>query len=279
MLDHPYIPDQAPLATALKRTTHLGVGAHPDDLEFMALHGILECYAHTDRWFTGVTCTDGRRAPQTGADQLSSDELVKTRADEQKLAAKLGQYSSQYQLGFQQLTNASECSLLAERLRPILEATRPTVIYTHNPADRHPTHLAVVLATIEAIRTLPTKVWPKKLFGCEVWRDLDWLPQDHKVVLDVSKGEALGRQLTNVFKSQIVGGKRYDRAVDGRRLANATFSQYSEVDHAERLTFAIDLIPLLQNPHLSVLDFTLAQIELLKVDVREAFAQFDSGTK
>ena len=44
----------------LPLTTHLGVGAHQDDLEFMALHGILECYQRPDRWFSGIMVTDGR---------------------------------------------------------------------------------------------------------------------------------------------------------------------------------------------------------------------------
>ena len=33
-----FVPDGAPLPAALARTTHLGIGAHPDDLEIMACH-------------------------------------------------------------------------------------------------------------------------------------------------------------------------------------------------------------------------------------------------
>ncbi|MCP4425341.1 MAG: PIG-L family deacetylase, partial [Chloroflexi bacterium] len=54
-----YIPDNAEVVTAVSRTTHLGIGAHQDDLEIMAYHGILACFDHNDKWFTGVTCTDG----------------------------------------------------------------------------------------------------------------------------------------------------------------------------------------------------------------------------
>ena len=35
-----FFPDQLSDDEALSRTTHLGIGAHQDDLEFMALHGI-----------------------------------------------------------------------------------------------------------------------------------------------------------------------------------------------------------------------------------------------
>ena len=54
-----FVPDQLPLGVGLPRTTHLGIGAHHDDLEIMAAHGILECFASAERWFTGVVVTDG----------------------------------------------------------------------------------------------------------------------------------------------------------------------------------------------------------------------------
>jgi hypothetical protein len=57
-----YVPDGRPPDDALARATHLAVGAHQDDLEFMALHGILECFGRPDRSFAGVTMTNGAAA-------------------------------------------------------------------------------------------------------------------------------------------------------------------------------------------------------------------------
>ncbi len=54
-----FVPDDKPVAEALDRITHLGIGAHQDDLELMAFHGIIACYAKEDLWFGGVTCTNG----------------------------------------------------------------------------------------------------------------------------------------------------------------------------------------------------------------------------
>ena len=62
-----FVPDGTPLSTALARTTHLGVGAHPDDLEIMACHGILECHRRNDRWFSGVTMSNGAGSARVGA--------------------------------------------------------------------------------------------------------------------------------------------------------------------------------------------------------------------
>ena len=39
-----FVPDQRAAEVALARITHLGIGAHQDDLEFMAFHGIAACY-------------------------------------------------------------------------------------------------------------------------------------------------------------------------------------------------------------------------------------------
>ena len=54
-----YIPDNSNIETALEKTTHLGIGAHPDDLEIIALPGIFSHFDNPDDWFFGVTVTNG----------------------------------------------------------------------------------------------------------------------------------------------------------------------------------------------------------------------------
>ena len=83
-----YIPDNLSAAEGFARTTHLGVGAHPDDLEFMAWYPILECFEAPDLWFSGVICSDGRSSPRAGHyAEVSDDEMVKIRSKEQRHAA------------------------------------------------------------------------------------------------------------------------------------------------------------------------------------------------
>ncbi|HEY1490925.1 MAG TPA: hypothetical protein VGF90_07785 [Verrucomicrobiae bacterium] len=36
-----FVPGGKPVKAALKLITHLGIGAHQDEVEFMAFHGIL----------------------------------------------------------------------------------------------------------------------------------------------------------------------------------------------------------------------------------------------
>ena len=83
-----YIPDGTDLTTALKRTTHLAIAAHPDDIEILAFHGISECYQRNDRWFSGITVTDGSGSPRSGPFRgVSDDTMVEVRRDEQRKAA------------------------------------------------------------------------------------------------------------------------------------------------------------------------------------------------
>ena len=72
-----YVPDESTVAEALAKTTHLAVGAHQDDIEFMAMHGILECFRQADKWFAGVTVTDGGGSPRSGPYEKFSDEQMR----------------------------------------------------------------------------------------------------------------------------------------------------------------------------------------------------------
>ena len=59
-----FVPDGLPEGQALARTTHMGISAHQDDLEIMAVDGILQCFQRTDKWFTGVIVTNGSGSPR-----------------------------------------------------------------------------------------------------------------------------------------------------------------------------------------------------------------------
>ncbi len=266
-----YIPDSIATEDALARSTHIGIGAHQDDLEFMALHGILECFQKKDKWFGGITCTDGAGSSRTGAYAEFTDEQMKaTRVEEQKTAAKIGQYSFMAQLAHpsKHAKSADERTRLSTDIAELLKVAKADVIYTHNPFDKHTTHIAVFLATLKAIHSLPQEARPKQVFGCEVWRGLDWLPDSEKTIHNVSAHPNLAASLNGVFDSQIAGGKRYDLAVEGRRLANATFFDSHSVDNADRIQYAIDLSELI-DPAKSLNEFMHDKLSKLNHEIFE----------
>jgi LmbE family N-acetylglucosaminyl deacetylase len=270
-----YVPDGRPVAAALKRVTHLGIGAHQDDLEFMAFGGILECFQSRSKWFGGVTCTNGSGSARTGKFKKFSDEqMMAVRRKEQNQAAKLGKFGAMIQLDFpSSAVKSATDSTLKDDLKKIFAATKTEVVYTHNLADKHDTHIGVVVAAIQAMRELPMARRPKKVIGCEVWRDLDWLPDAEKVVMDVSGHDKLAAKLNGVFVSQIAGGKRYDLATLGRRSANATFFASHATDAATQLIFGMDLTPLVMDATLDVAGHALGFIDGFRADVKNKLNQ------
>lgn len=265
-----FIPDGTEENQALARTTHLCIVAHQDDIEFMAYAPIAECFGKKDKWFCGVVVTDGAGSPRNGLYANYTDEQMKTvRIEEQKKAAMLGEYGAQLLLGHpsKQVKDKNDTEIVKE-LVEIIRATKPQYVYLHNLADKHETHVATALKTIKALRELNADVQPEKVYGCEVWRNLDWLNDDEKMYLDCSAHPNLSRALSSVFDSQIIGGKRYDLAAEGRRLANATFSESHACDTYTMLNYAMDLTPLIKDESLDIVDYVTGYIRRFESNVR-----------
>ena len=270
-----YIPDGTDEKTALSRTTHLAIAAHQDDIEFMAYAPIAECFGKKDKWFGAIVVTDGAGSPRSGLYTDYTDEQMKAvRVVEQKKAAFVGEYGFLAMLGHpsKEVKDAGNAKIV-EELAEFLRKARPKYLYTHNLADKHETHVATALKVIAALRTLPPEERPEKVYGCEVWRDLDWLCDDEKVYLDCGAHPNLMRCLSAVFDSQIVGGKRYDLAAEGRRLANATFSASHACDTYSALNYAMNLTPLMDEK-VDIANYIAGFIDRFKVSVKENIGKF-----
>ncbi len=270
-----YIPDGTALPEALARTTMLAIAAHQDDIEIMAYDGILKCFGKSDAWFSALVVTDGRGSPRDDLyAEYTDDQMRQVRKLEQKKAALIGEYAAQFLLDFgsSEVKDPNDAKVVTD-LKEILTVTRPEVVYTHNLADKHDTHVATALKTIRAIRELPVQDRPERLYGCEVWRNLDWVNDDEKVVFDLSAHENLAAALMGVFDSQICGGKRYDLAIMGRRRANATFYASHGTDRAISLGYAMDLTPLIKE-QLDIAEFVDNYIRNFAKDVAERIQRF-----
>jgi LmbE family N-acetylglucosaminyl deacetylase len=269
-----YVADGSPVDAALARTTHLGVAAHQDDLEIMAYHGILECFGRKDKGFAGVTVTNGAGSPRDGLyGRYTDEEMQVIRRKEQKKAAYVGEYSAHVFLDYSSgaVKDAHNSPVVGD-LKRIIAAAKPQVIYTHNLADKHDTHVAVTLRLLQALRELPADSRPQHLYGCEVWRNLDWLNDDDKVIFDVDGHENLATSLVGLFDSQVAGGKRYDLATMGRRRANATYLASHGVDKSTSLIFAIDLTPVM-DAKVDVKEYALGYIDRFAKEVSGRLAK------
>jgi hypothetical protein len=127
--------------------------------------------------------------------------------------------------------------------------------------------VGVAIKVIKAIRSLPKELRPKKVFGCEVWRKLDWLNDDEKVVFDVSGHQNLEAAILGVFDSQIGGGKRYDLATSGNRLSNATYSTIHEADMASAVIYGMDLTLLTDDDNIDIVEYIRGYVQRFEKDV------------
>ena len=275
-----WVPDGAPLDVALARTTDLGIVAHQDDLEFMALAPIGACLDDPDRWFTGVACTDGVGSVRTGryAD-VTDDEMAAVRRDEQRAAAEIGGYSAIVQLGHPEPVDPQRGG--RRRLRPPGgragrdpggARARSTSTPTTWPTSTR-THLAAGLATVEALRTAaarPASVAGGRHRGLAQPR-LAGRRREGPARREPPTATSADR-LAAVFVSQLEGGKRYDLAERGRRLANATLLEPRAVEEADEVTYAMDLTPLVRNDDLDPAAYVAAAIRRFQVDAEAAIA-------
>ncbi len=271
-----FVPDGESIEKAIARTTHMAIGCHQDDIEIMAYDGILKCFGSPTNWFLGVVVTNGAGSPRDDLYANYTDEdMQKVRRMEQKKAAVVGEYAAVALLDYSSsaVKDSSNRSVIDD-IKKLLLAARPEIVYTHNLADKHDTHVSVALRAIQALRELPADAQPKAIYGCEVWRDLDWMTDEDKVAFDLAGHENLAAALLGVFDSQICGGKRYDLATIGRRRANATYFESHGTDVTTQMSFAMDLTPLIKDPTLDVKGYVAGYIERFANEVSNRLTKF-----
>lgn len=265
-----FYPDQKNKGM-LHQATHVAIVAHADDIEIGCYPAIEECLGQGDKHLVGAVMTNGRGCPTTGpfAD-LCEAQMIEIRRQEQREAAKMGQYLAVLQFPYESSEVADPRSGAAyDDIKTLLQLTRPQHLFTHVPVDGHPTHIAVLIRVIEAIRSLPKELRPDTLVGMEVWRGIDWVSDEAGKVRFPVNDPDLMNELVGLFQSQIEGGKRYDRASEGRRLDRATFDNPHAIDSASQLMVGIDMTPLIKDDRLSVAAFAEGLIEQFRVEVTD----------
>lgn len=253
----------------------LCICAHQDDCEIMAIDGILKGYYSRKFSFALVETTDGGGSARTGKFKDYTDEQMKAvRIKEQEAASEIGRYHSLYMLNYtsKEVKDKNNQQIVDEYIK-IIKELKPQVIYTHSVLDKHPTHVGVALKVIKALRSLPKNEQPKVLYGCEVWRGLDWIKDERKVGFDVSRNVKLQKKILDVFESQIAGGKEYTKASLGRRYQNATYYQSHSVDSFKLVAYAIDMSELLKNQTLSIKDFALSFVDDLRQEINDVIGE------
>ena len=225
-----------------------------------------------------MVATNGAGSPRSGIyGGYTDEEMQKVRLMEQRKAAYVGDYACQIQLGYTsaQVKNASETALV-EDLEQILRAMQPEICVSAQSGGqaRYAHRRAAALhrgfarrARIRCVRKRCTAakcgaIWT----GCRT--------TTNRCCRSSAKPN-IAAALVGVFDSQISGGKRYDLATAGRRVANATYFASHGTDQETALSFAMDLTPLVEDPSLSVAEYVLGFIDSFRNDVERRLRSFN----
>ena len=241
----------------LELTTHLAIGAHPDDNEFMAYNGIGECYGKKDERFTGVVITDGAGSTRNGIYRdMSLEEISIVRRVELMRAANFGDFLALVYLGYTSPElKGSRQNDIRQDIVEVLINTRPEVVYVHNLFDDHDTHVAASRLSIDALREVRDSFVPQRVYGCEMTGSLDWYPA--RVRLDTSMHERVAHQVLHVFESQSDNLRSYPEATIARWISQAVYDRENKRG-PHKISFAMDLTALV-NDGTDMRDF-IAQI-------------------
>lgn len=244
--------------------------AHPDDCEIMAIDGIQRGYRASKYTFACVVTTDGADAERAGRyTKMEDQRMAHIMMNEQKKAANIGRYHAVYFMNYsnEEARNQENEDIVNEYVE-IIKELKPRVVYTHSILDRHPTHVAVAIKVINAIRSMKKGDQPKVLYGCESERNLDWLDPSKVVTFNVSKNMRLQRQLIACHKSSNAS-RDYINACIGRRLVNAVFNRDEKKKTAKLTTKAINMTTLLRRKDFPIKRYAMSFVDDLYTEIND----------
>lgn len=229
-------------------TNLLAISAHQDDIEIMAMDGILKAFGSKKYAFYACVVGDGANCYKAGKySDISDKEMVEQRSQEQTRAGQIGEYDGLYLLKHSRDYLFKNRELVVKELAKLISDINPDIVYTHNIFDRSETHRLITSMVVDAIMTMPEETRPRLLYGCEIFRSLDWLPERYKVTFDISDNRDLQLRLVGVYDTRAEQSKNYTKAIMGRKMANAAFAACKEIDDEEKLLwYGINLTPVIQ---------------------------------
>ena len=249
----------------------------------MAYHGVAECFGRKDRWFTGVVVTNGAGSPRAGIyGDYTDEEMQQVRLLEQRKAA----YRRRVRLPDPaRLSPAPRSKDPAGDARwwktctRILLAARPGGGLPAQPGRqaRHPRGRGAARHRRAARRAADVQAREGLRLRSVARPGLAATTRTSRL-LPVSARSNIAAALVGVFDSQVSGGKRYDLATAGRRLAHATYYASHGTDQESALNFAMDLTPLVEDPDLPVADYVLGFVDRFRADVEKRIAAAGGGT-
>jgi LmbE family N-acetylglucosaminyl deacetylase len=236
----------------------------------MAIDGIQRGYRASKYTFACVVTTDGADSERSGRYARATDrKMTSVVVAEQKRAANIGRYHAVYFMNYstEEVRDQENEDIVNEYVE-IIKELKPRIIYTHSLLDRHPSHVAVAVKVINALRSMKKGDQPKVLYGCESERDLDWVNPEKVVTFNISKNLRLQRQLISAHKSSNMS-RDFVNAAIGRRLVNAVFNRDEKKKSAKLTAKAINMTTLLRRKDFPIKRYAMSFVDDLYTDIND----------
>jgi N-acetylglucosamine malate deacetylase 1 len=208
------------------------VSPHPDD-DVLGAGGMMALLAESGRQVYSAYVTSG--APPDDPEMGGRRQREAVRAL-RVVGARAGFFLRQPGDGLRRGSRAEAVQLL----RAVLDRLQPGAVYVPSPFERHPTHIAATLITIEALRRRQKPV--REIWGYSVWSDMLGLPGTRPV--DISRVAARKRQAIHKHASQLAC-KPYHQGMLGRNCYEGVYGETHARRHCACAEVFLDMRALL----------------------------------
>lgn len=229
------------------------IAPHPDD-DAIGVGGSLRRHRSVGENVFAIYVTDGAGTPTGGG--RTREEIVQTRQDEAMRG--LGEIDAQAGifLNYQSKEVKSDrVPDVVQDLAAVFDLLRPRVIYVTAPYERHSTHIACTLRTVEAIRAVNN--FAPELKGYAVWGYL--YGDENLEYVDISAHVEAKRRAIRCHESE-VAGHAYDEGIIGLHRYVAVFQETHGLQEMAYAELLLDMSRLVREPELSVGDFAREQV-------------------
>jgi LmbE family N-acetylglucosaminyl deacetylase len=229
------------------------IAPHPDD-DAIGVGGSLLRHRAAGENVFAIYVTDGAGTPTSGG--RTREEIVQTRQDEAMRG--LGEMDGQAGIFLNYPSKAVRSERVADvvhDLGAIFDLLRPRVIYVTAPYERHSTHVACTLRTVEAIRAV--EGFTPELKGYAVWGYL--YGDENLEYVDITAHVDAKRRAIRCHESE-VAGHAYDDGIIGFHRYAAVFQEAHGLQEMAYAELLLDMSRLVREPDLSVGDFARQQV-------------------
>ncbi len=238
-----------------RRGNVLAISPHPDD-DALGAGGTMALAAGEGRGVFSVYVTDGSGSPRKEP-AISNEEMAACRETEALRSLRaLGAAGGFFLRRDSRQTTGTEGRIITDEIKEIVGFLKPVEIYLPAPYERHKTHQACLLLTIDALRGAVK--WPVKVLGYGLWGCF-W-GEKRRVARDISAVIRKKVEAVLAHASQI-DYKDYHQGILGKNNCEAVFQSSHEVQKASFIETFCDLSELLDRKDLSLRDWARMDFE------------------